>query len=166
MNMLDCLRPLSLTSAGMMRPRELAFLFLLVATLSGCWLERPETSYATMAEAKERGAIARGWIPDWIPASATNMREIHDMDTNESMLAFDIPASASWSLPADCRTVAFSDIGPPGFSRSWWPTAEEQESSYDFQRCAGDDPHAPMLQWVGRHKSGNRGLHWYAYPRQ
>ena len=145
---------------------RLGGLVLLALGVVGCWPgERPEVSYANMPEAVSHGVVDRGWIPEWIPASATNIHEIHDLDTNESMLAFQLPATASWSLPPHCQPVSYSNIGPPRFSRSWWPTPEEQESSYNFHRCAGDDPSTPKLQWVARHKSGNQGLYWRAYAR-
>jgi hypothetical protein len=132
-------------------------------TLSGCWLERREVSYTNMQEALEHGAVDRGWIPDWIPLSATNIREIHDLDTNESMMAFELPRQAKWQLPSDCKPVPYGEIGPPRFDRSWWPSNAELERSYSFHRCTGDDPWTSKYAWVARHRSGDHALHWRAY---
>lgn len=119
-----------------------------------------------MAQAERVGAIEAGWIPDWIPGGATDIHEVHDLDTNESMLAFKLPADAPWPLPSHCRPVAHDEIGPPRFSRSWWPSPEELAGSYSFHRCAGDDPYTPKAQWVARHKSGRLCLHWRAYAHE
>ena len=45
------------------------------------------------------GAVSAGWIPEWIPVGASSLREVHDIDTNESALAFDIPPG-SWRTPS------------------------------------------------------------------
>lgn len=144
---------------------RLACVFLLAIGTAGCRLERSEVSYADMSEAVEHGAVESGWIPDWIPSTATRIREIHDLDTNESMMSFDLPVSASWHLPLDCTQVRYEDVGRPRFSRSWWPSVEELKSGYMFYRCSGDDPWTPKLVWVARHRSGGRALHWRAYAR-
>ena len=41
-------------------------------------LEVVTTSYATMAEARQAGAVERGWVPDILPAGAHDIREAHD----------------------------------------------------------------------------------------
>ena len=46
------------------------------------------TEYKSIAEATADGAIARGWLPEWVPASATNIREVHDLDTNAQWISF------------------------------------------------------------------------------
>ncbi|MGY0800151.1 hypothetical protein ACW7G0_14005 [Lysobacter sp. A286] len=141
-------------------------LVLLVLGAAGCWPgERPEVSYANMAEAIKHGAVDRGWIPKWIPASATNIREIHDLDTNESMMAFDMVSSDSWQLPEHCVAITFQEASPPRFSRSWWPSAQELGHSYNFHRCDGDAPFSSSLTWVARHQSGEHSLHWRAFAR-
>ena len=53
--------------------RRDALTTLLVATafaLAAC-AETLEANYATLAEARAAGAVARGWVPDWLPPSAT-----------------------------------------------------------------------------------------------
>jgi hypothetical protein len=65
--------------------RSVTWLVLLICGLalySGC-SERFESSYADKAAAVEDGAVRRGWIPPWVPESATAIREVHDLDTNE-----------------------------------------------------------------------------------
>lgn len=146
-------------------PRRFAVLLLLAAAVSGCFWERPESSYSSFAEAKRSGAIDKGWIPAWIPSSATDIREMHDIDTNESMLTFTYDAQQSWELPADCQPVSYSQTTSPRFSRNWWPSPDSLEQSYEFYRCGGDVPFSSAVTWVGRHSSGQHGLHWRAHAR-
>lgn len=142
-------------------------LFLLLVTLcsSGCSWERPESFYASLSEARLKGAIEAGWVPPWLPEGATGLRELHDIDTNESMLAFDLDPTRDWQLPDHCQPVAFQELSPPRFSRSWWPSAQQLEKSYLFFRCKGDLPFSAPVTWVGKHKSGQQGLHWRAHAR-
>lgn len=53
-----------------------------------------DTTYATYAEAQRDGAIVRGWIPDFVPHNARNIRDVHNLDTNEQTLIFYIEPGA------------------------------------------------------------------------
>jgi hypothetical protein len=138
---------------------------LLVASTSACFWERVESSYSSLGEAQRSGAIDKGWIPAWLPPSATDIRELHDIDTNESMLVFASDATHDWELPGDCQPVSYLQVPSPRLSRRWWPAPELLERSYDFHRCKGDVPFSTLSTWIGRHKSGERGVHWRAHAR-
>ena len=141
-----------------------SYFLLMIIGISGCdLLERPEMSYVNMTEAIEHGAIDRGWVPEWIPAQATNIREIHDIDTNESMMAFDLPNTVDWRLPNGCKLISYSELRQPRFSRNWWPSNSELKRSYIFHQCPGDDPWTKNFVWVARHKTGGKALHWRAH---
>ncbi len=43
-------------------------------------------SYESRADALV--GIEAGWIPGWIPESATDIREAHDIDTNKTFITF------------------------------------------------------------------------------
>lgn len=144
---------------------HLPLLLLLALSTSGCFWERPESSYSSFADAKLKGAIDKGWIPAWLPASTTDIRELHDIDTNESMLAFNLDPKQGWPLPDHCQSVTYGETSPPRFSRRWWPSAQQLEESYDFYRCKADVPFSETFTWVGQHKSGERGIHWRAHAR-
>ena len=55
--------------------------------------ERVESTYANYADAKRAGAIERGWIPAFVPRSATDIQESHDLDTNRQHLRFGAPTA-------------------------------------------------------------------------
>lgn len=145
--------------------RHLPSLLLIALCSSGCFWERPESSYTSFSEARLKGAVEAGWIPAWLPESAVGIRELHDIDTNESMLAFDLDPRQAWQLPDHCQSVTYQQLSPPRFSRKWWPSARQLEQSYFFYRCEGDVPFSAAVTWVGKHKSGQQGLHWRAYAR-
>lgn len=87
-------------------------------TLLGCG-ERPEAHYAHYLDAVASGAVSRGWIPSWLPTDSTNIREIHDLDTNSSVLAFQF--KAPFSPPPHCKQVGASALAQPPFRPKWWP---------------------------------------------
>jgi hypothetical protein len=47
-----------------------------------------EKTYSSLAEAESDDAVTRGWIPDFVPRNAHNIRDIHNIDTNEQTLTF------------------------------------------------------------------------------
>lgn len=94
----------------------LALLFALL--LAACQLsETPESSFANYKETVASGLIERGWIPDWLPETAVNIHEKHDLDNNASILLFD--PGAEFSVPAGCDPAT----NPPQatLKESWWP---------------------------------------------
>ncbi|WP_056527253.1 hypothetical protein [Sphingomonas sp. Leaf339] len=50
--------------------------------------------YGTWLEAKQAGAVKRGWVPPFVPATARNLRSRHDVDTNSQRLTFRLPPRA------------------------------------------------------------------------
>jgi hypothetical protein len=47
--------------------------------------------YATFSQADSAGAVRRGWLPSFVPQSATDLRDVHDYDTNHQWLRFRAP---------------------------------------------------------------------------
>jgi hypothetical protein len=97
---------------------------VLLAGSSGC-SEVMATSYVTYAEAERAGAVTRGWIPPFVPRSATDIREVHDLDTNEQWLRFSVPAGdtsvalGATLLPlSEARQLART---PPSVMGPWLP---------------------------------------------
>lgn len=90
---------------------------VLGALLSACFETRIE-SYPTRAAAEAAGAIARGWIPPFVPAGASELREAHNVDTNQRWLRFRIPAGDTAFL-ATSEAVGIGAVAgeppPPGF---------------------------------------------------
>lgn len=83
--------------------------------------QRPEASYADFAEAEKAGAMRRGWVPAWIPRSARNLRETHDVETRQSMLSFRYAPGEKLAVPDGCIPAKGAEIRGTPFSVSWWP---------------------------------------------
>ncbi len=98
-------------------------LFVLLAACSGNAQETPEEAYAGYGEAAAAGAIERGWSPEWLPETAVDIREKHDLDSNASILVFD--AGGSFVVPEGCDLAA--KTLKASLSAGWWPAAEVAE---------------------------------------
>ena len=121
-----------------------------------------DASYDDVTEALEAGMVEKGWIPDWIPRNAVNLREVHDLDTNVSELSFEIPDAVEMRLPVDCKPVGYPETVETRIHRRWWPTEKELRESFYFLECDAD---AADYKFVGIRKDGRRILQWRTYRR-
>ena len=114
--------------------RNLVGLILLLALTAAC-SEVQESAYASYGEAKQQGAVGRGLVPTCVPHSATNIRETHDLDTNEQWIVFDglIQPDKSWVLIQSNQVDSVLARHPTGIS--WWPRelTNEGQASEPFQ---------------------------------
>lgn len=55
--------------------------------------------YASFDQARQAGAMARGWLPTLLPPTATDIREVHNLDSNEACGRFSVQRDAlrSWA---------------------------------------------------------------------
>ena len=90
---------------GRMRSLATTITFLL---LLGC-NEQIDESYSTYSEAKRAGAIERGWIPAFVPTSARNLEDSHDLDASRQTLRFTIPPSEVPEMVSGLRVVSAED---------------------------------------------------------
>ncbi len=75
------------------------------------YLESSKNEFATFEEMKEAGLIQKGWLPDYFPKSATNIREGHNIDTNRVWATFKYESSDLQSIEAQCKEIAKSPAG-------------------------------------------------------
>jgi hypothetical protein len=80
----------------------------------------PSAYYESYAVALSDGAMSRGWIPTWLPRTASEIREVHNTDTNQSMLGFRFDGAEEFD-DSSCIRVEPRDPPQPPFSVSWWP---------------------------------------------
>ena len=106
--------------------RKLRTGLLVAATgLSLACDETSSSSYKTLDDARRDGAVARGWLPRAIPDSAINIRETHDIATNETWAAFELPSQKrdafrhrlNEAQPSDLAGLRIDAI----VTSSWWP---------------------------------------------
>ena len=105
------------------RPGALAAIVLMCSTAcSG--LNAQTNSFATLAEARQSGAIAKGWIPEGLPPGSHDMREGHVPGTPQRWGILDYPAAQETSLRALLEPAEISLDGQrceiPG-RIEWWP---------------------------------------------
>ncbi len=164
-HVLTCTTQVGLTQvlAGMGTNLRVTFLLIAAALASSCTNDVLDASYQTTSAAVADGAVKRGWIPEWIPATATDLREVHDLDTNQSALTF-ISPQATWRPPASCRPASGGELSEPAFRRSWIPPAKDLAAKYEFFSC----PSAlsgPMLEAVAVQRGGKHVVHWRVLAR-
>ena len=98
-------------------------------------------SYATLAEAKTAGAVDTGHVPMFVPASATNLREAHALDTVQSALVFDFDPADLARLTRSCQPVDREDVEPIAIQASWVPSELENPAAayaYMFFACSDE----------------------------
>ena len=103
--------------------RGRCLLVLLVLFAAGC-SETFENHYSDWQEAQKDGAVERGWLPDWLPRTAADIREIHNLDTNASAFSLSIPTN--WSPPEVAGCVPISQAAAPSIRLRDFPSNIEQ----------------------------------------
>ena len=76
----------------------------LVSVFALTQIETTNIFYDSYKEMKRNGALQSGWIPVWLPGSAKNIHESHDIDTNESWLTFTFSDTEKFYLLA-CNPI-------------------------------------------------------------
>ena len=90
------------------------------AVLAASCNERPEVAYPNRAAVEAHGAIRRGWIPDWIPKSSRDLHEMHDLDTNKSMLVFQYDPKEQIQFGGACEAISPGSVPRAPFRAGWW----------------------------------------------
>lgn len=96
-----------------------------------------DAAYATFAEVEADGAVGRGWIRSFVPKTATDIRESHNVERGEIWLRFSAPAADIEALERTLRPMALADVSfpreRPTRLRPWWPV--ELIEGFDGQRA-------------------------------
>ena len=74
---------------------------MILFALAAC-TETFDSEYKDLAAVKRDGAIQRGLIPSWLPSSAYQIKETHNIDTNKSILAWKYEKGEIWQVPKSC----------------------------------------------------------------
>jgi hypothetical protein len=102
-----------------------AFVALALMLSSSCsGINAQTNSFATLAEARQSGAIANGWIPEGLPPGSHDIREGHVPGTVQRWGILEYPAAQEASLRALLQPEEISLDGErcevPG-RIEWWP---------------------------------------------
>lgn len=90
--------------------------FLLISACS----DTSDSHYKDLKDAIKNGAVMRGWIPSWLPATARNIKESHNVDTNGVIISWKY--SENWQVPDSCIVINPYDATRPDINSDWWPT--------------------------------------------
>lgn len=67
------------------------------------------SEYANYKHARTEKAVGKSkWLPSWLPESATNIREVHSIDTNQVWLEFRIDSVNSLTIQG-CELILQSE---------------------------------------------------------
>lgn len=121
-----------------------------------------DSSFDTLQQAIDADMVNKGWIPAWVPHEATDLHEVHDLDSNTSALAFTKPRVVLLKLPADCQATASGDSDPVAFDRYWWPGNAALKSSYRVFHCT---PEFGESVFVAINRTEDHVLFWRTYAR-
>ena len=93
-----------------------------IVTVAACHMDQVHRHYATYREAMEAGERTRGWLPDWVPASAVDIHIQGDIDTNELWLRFEVVGSVADSLRQELVPISADAMRgrAPLRSSGWW----------------------------------------------
>jgi hypothetical protein len=107
-----------------MKRGAVALAFALAAGCSG--INSQTNSFATLEEARQAGAIARGWLPDGLPPGSHDIREAHVPGRAERWGIVNFPAAEADALRAiiEPREVPLAGLHCDAPARiEWWPLA-------------------------------------------
>jgi hypothetical protein len=83
---------------------KFVFITITALILVGC-SDTATSRFATLAEAKEKRAFDRGWLPPILPASARNIVEMNDLDRSIGTGSFEYDLSERASYLASLRVL-------------------------------------------------------------
>lgn len=119
--------------------RTAAVLFAVFA--AACANQNVNTdSFATMKEARDRGAVERGWVPATLPERAYELRAAYDLDTDRrwGILNFrteDADALRAILAPDEISVVGTKMRIPARIE--WWPIALRNELDAEQLKATG-----------------------------
>jgi hypothetical protein len=156
-----CLRTVGKKSTYLLRGLRTFGCATLFVWILAC-AETSESYYPSYASAEESGSLKRGWLPAWLPATALDIHEWHDLDSNKTLAAFRFASSERPDqFLSECAATAI----PTNPSEiSWWPK-EAQWKLLAFFRCPervefGDGHTEVRDSWAALDKDGYRVYFW------
>lgn len=109
--------------------RSVVSVAVLLSGLYGCG-EVSKTHYNDVSEIVADRAIERGWFPEWFPKGATDIDEIHDLDTNAQGISFRLDATEYDDMLRGCFQI---DGAPrPRYRTQRFPS---DIASFDLFHC-------------------------------
>lgn len=141
--------------------------------LIGVWLLGCDSAnevfehYGSATEARDNNIVERGWLPAWLPPSATNIHVLADVDLNIAWSRFDAdPGDFQSSTtnaalePADTNQLDAIERTLPT-SISWWDLSSVRDEDVDVYRAR----HRDRWAYVAVNHRVNRYYFWMTTRR-
>ena len=102
--------------------------------------ENPKSEYEDYQAVVADDAIGRGWVPPFLPRSATEITEQHRIDANFGFISFKANAEDIERMKDGCAAMQYSEVKYLSSYPIWWPTeltgSNEVSANLDFYLCA------------------------------
>lgn len=132
----------------MQSPGKGRIILLIAFAMTAC-REDFESSYRTYHDAAADGAISRGWLPAWLPTTATEIREWHNLDTNATFASFIYGTADPREFLATCQPTSPTTIPSP----RRWRITDRERSRLQFYRCDEET-------WAAIDRSRTKAFFW------
>lgn len=111
-----------------------AVVLIAIAFGAGACNESHFYVYRDMTQARKAGAVARGWVPDYIPSSAFDIKVFYRVDVPEAWLT--AGCSGECAVWVRNHTEPYEGDLPPAPRTSWlsWPQREPNSGPVEFRR--------------------------------
>lgn len=124
---------------------------------TACHLDVVTSHYPDIAEARADRLFARGWLPDILPASTTDIRTSNDLDLNVSTGRFRMTpadlagfaAFASEGAPAQSRLVDWDAVVAAYVADGFLPRTFRQGIATWVFFCRVDSGECQYVSWAG-----------------
>jgi hypothetical protein len=124
------------------------------------------SSHASYAEAEAAGLFRRGWVPASIPATSTDIRELHDLDTNERCASFAVPAPDAAAFLESLRELGFREPSASAEAPERLSPARACPFARDLARAAAvlrrPDPDSAEVEYFAFFEAPSGVYYWSA----
>jgi len=73
--------------------------------------QHPSSHFKTYEDLRDSGLIDKGWVPEYLPRSATDIEELHDIDTNQAWASFKYRAGDTAAADKGCQVLHQTNEG-------------------------------------------------------
>lgn len=106
------------------------------------------SEFATYSELQTSGLSEQGWLPKWMPSSATQIKETHNLDTGAGYLFFHFSEADLNRLSAVCPQIIkpLPEL-PKHLSADWLPKKPDHYFLCEQGKMAMDSTQLTVLIW-------------------
>ena len=120
---------------------RIPLIYACLVLLAGC-SETFEHHFSTFDEAAKSQSYKGRWIPQWLPKSASEIRDKYKIDTTYTLVTFVFTSSDKAPFNSDCSS-ATKTLPAPHLTASWWPNDLRGTSMgthrYEFFDCPSEN---------------------------